>query len=142
PFAVLTWYDLDKLSTAILCDFLDSALQVPGCDVLYYRKQGEQWDEQLNAFRKKVVFCESPGPTFTERVQSAVEQTRAAHYHRIIVILEPHVAISPDFLGRIFGQLTFEDDCLVVGPTLDGRCFLIGMKSNHSDLFTSGEGDP
>ena len=71
-----------------------------------------------------------------------MEQARAGHYQKIVVILEHHPFITSHLLARVFDQLTYEDDCLVVGPTTDGRCYLVGMKANHADLFEPAGADP
>ena len=142
PFAALTWDDLDKLSAAIVHDLLVSAAKVPDCDVLFYRKPDEPPDEFLNPLRKKVKFCEVQGTSFAEEIRTAVEQAFAGQYRRVIVVLEYHPLITPRFFNKVFDRLTYEDDCLVVGPTIDGRCFLVGMKSNHCDLFASAGTDP
>jgi glycosyltransferase A (GT-A) superfamily protein (DUF2064 family) len=141
PFAALTWDDLDKLSTAIAHDLLVAATRVPDCDVFFYRKQDEPLDEFLNPLRKKVNFCEVQGESFAGEIRAAVDHAFASQYRRVIAVLEYHPLISQKFFSKIFDRLTFDEDCVVMGPTIDGRCFLIGMKSNHSDVFISADAD-
>ena len=46
------------------------------------------------------------------------------------------------FLARVVQQLAYEDDCVVVAPSLEGTCFLLGMKANHSSIFDKSDQDP
>ncbi len=142
PYASLPWDDVDKLFSAFLVDIIQSACRVPDTDVLFYRDPSEPLDEYLYPLRDKITFCNLEGGTFTEQVQSAVEKTFANGYSRVIVVLDNHPTLSAKAFMRIFEQLKYEDECVVLGPTIEGKTFLIGLKANQSQIFDEAEGDP
>ena len=142
PYASLPWDDLDALFSSFIVDILDHACSVPDADVLFYRNPSEPLDEYLYPLREKITFCDLQGETFAEQVYAAVEKTFADGYSRVIVLLDNHPTLSSKFFGRVFEQLKYEDDCVVVGPTVEGKCFLVGMKGNSSEVFHCTDEDP
>lgn len=142
PYASLPWDDLDALFSAFAVDVLYHASGVPETDVFFYRNPSEPQDEYLYRLRDRVKFCELQGASFAEQVDEAVRKSFADGYHRVVAVLENHPTISSGFLARVIEQLKYEDECVVVGPSLEGKCFLVGMKGNHRDLFECEETDP
>jgi len=142
PYAALPWEDLDALFTALLGDVLEHACRLTEVDVLLYRHQGDLSDAFLHPFGDRIKCSTLVNGSLSENVHHAVEAAFASLYQRVVVLLENHPIMDTPFLAKIVQQLSYEDDCLVVGPALEGGCFLIGMKSNHSELFEKTDQDP
>ena len=142
PFAALPWDDLDTLFTAMLGDVAEIACHVDFADVFLYRDGAELSDDILSHLRTRIEVCDLPPGSFSEQVQQAVENAFAQHYDRVVVVLDNHPLMTSTLLRNIFYQLEYEDDCIVLGPTVEGKCFLLGMKSNYSLLFSPEDGDP
>ena len=141
PYAALPWEDVDALSMAILGDVIEHSLQACNADVLFYRNPAEYSDEFLRPFRNRLKCFDLKDGSITSQVQGAVEQAFALHYSRVVIVLENSPLISPTLLSGIFSQLGCEDDCIVVGPTLDAQVYLVGLKSRHDVLFEAGGPD-
>lgn len=142
PYATLPWEDLDALFTGLLGDILDQASRLKEVDVVLYRKQSEMSDDFLLPFRDRVKFLDEVHNSFTENVHHAVDHAFGGLYHRVVVILDNHPMMDAPFLARVVQQLAYEDDCLVVAPSLEGTCFLVGMKANHGSIFEKTDQDP
>jgi hypothetical protein len=142
PYAKLPWDDLDALFTGLLGDLLEQACRLKDVDVLLFRKKSELSDDFLLPFQNRVKRFDEAHGSFTENVQHAVDQAFAAHYHRIVVLIDNHPLIDAPFLARVVQQLAYEDDCVVVAPSLEGTCFLVGMKANHGSIFDRTDHDP
>ncbi|HYQ87299.1 MAG TPA: DUF2064 domain-containing protein [Bacteroidota bacterium] len=142
PYAALPWEDLDALFTALLGDVLEHACRLSDADILLYRHQADLSDDFLHPFGDRIKCSTLLNGSLTENVHHAVEAAFAGLYQRVVVLLENHPVLDTAFLAKIVQQLSYEDDCLVVGPALEGGCFLIGMKSNHSELFEKTDQDP
>lgn len=142
PFAALPWDDLDALFTAFLGDIIQNACQIAEVDVLLYRNPSELSDDFLAPFRERVILYDVVDGSFTRQVQHAVDESFLNHYDRIVVLLENHPIVNPYLIRRMLGMLTHDDDCVVITPTIEGRCLMLGMKTNHSWVFEDSEGDP
>jgi len=142
PFASLPWDALDLLASAILSDLIENALRVPKTDVLLFRNPNRRVDDALLRFHSEVGFRDSHAPLFGNMVQGAVQEAFDEGYQRVIAVLDNQPTYAPRMFQRLFSQLGYEHECLVVGPTVEGRCYLIGMKSDYHDLFDSQQFDP
>jgi hypothetical protein len=142
PYASLPWGAIDTLFSAFVVDVLNHASQVAGTDVIFYRNAGEPLDEFLYPLRDKVVFADLPGGTFAEQVRYAVEKAFADGYGRMIVVLDNHPTLPAKMFERIFAQLAYEEECVVVGPSREGKNFLIGLKAEYEGLFDTAGADP
>ena len=131
----LTWRDLDVFYNMMLDDVVAGALQLLNTDVYTDLNNVQTSDEFENRFLTRMNILPSTGGSLTERVHRGIEMAYSQQYQRVIVLLKIHPLIHRDVLERIFGMLTCEEDCLVVTPTDEGKYLLVGMKSNHSDLF-------
>jgi hypothetical protein len=141
-YAALPWADLQTLFAAFVGDLLMSVSHLESTDVLVYRDPAEWSDEDFHPFRHMVKLFELTGDRFTDQVARAIDQAFRAGYGRVVVTLENDPRLTAGFLGSLFDQLGFEDDCAVLAPTREGRPALVGFKSNHSRVFDSMEGDP
>ena len=142
PYAALPWDDLDALFNALLGDSIENVCQLGEVDVLLYRNEKDLSDDFLAPFKSRVRCCDLLEKSFTEEIQHAIETAFAEHYHRVLVMLENNPVGIPRRLRRMLEQLGQEDDCVVLNPTVEGKCSSIGMKSNHGWVFDHQEGDP
>jgi hypothetical protein len=141
-YAALPWADLHTLFTAFVGDLLMTASHLESTDVVVYRDPAEWTDAYFLPFRHMVRLVDFSGGRFSEEVGRALEQAFRQEYGRVVLILENDPTITSGFLSHLFDQLGFEDDCVVLAPTLDGRPGLLGFKSNQSKIFDCAEGDP
>ncbi|MBI5022318.1 MAG: hypothetical protein HZB59_12855 [Ignavibacteriales bacterium] len=142
PLATLPWDDLDALYTAFLSDTLRVAIQLFDVDVLVYRNTKEISDDFFLSYKYRVKLFELDEEPMAEQVQQAVEDAFQVGYQRVTVLLENNPLITDKLLRLTFTQLGFEDDCIVYGPTDEDRCYLVGMKADHSSIFKIIESDP
>jgi rSAM/selenodomain-associated transferase 1 len=68
-----------------------------------------------------------------ERLQRAIEQTLHGLTHRMIVVGTDCPELTTDIIESAFASLSSHD--VVIGPTMDGGYYLIGMSEPHSCLF-------
>ncbi len=141
-FATLPWEELDSLFTAIIGDFVKNASGMVNVDILIYRNPQELSDDFFLPFRQRIQLFDLTNAPLTDQVCSAVENTFHHGYQNVVIILDNNPLISRALLRKTYIQLGYEDDCIVVGPTIEGKCYLIGMKMDHSRIFDSTEGDP
>ncbi len=142
PFASLPWEDIDALFTAFVEDLLATMRHLSGIDVLVYRNPEELSDDFFSSFRQMIQLCDMDDRIFSHMVEQAIDSAFQSGYQSVVVLLDNSPLITPEFLQKTFDQLGYEDDCFVVCPTFEGRCALVGMKSNHSKIFDTGGGDP
>ncbi len=142
PFAALPWDDLDALFTAFVADLLGNAAKVAKADVLFYRNPASAVDEYLYQLEDRITIRESNGPSFSSQVCHAAQDAFAGGYQRIVTVLDNQPTLSPRLFSRLFEQLKYEHECFVVGPTAEGKCYLIGMKADHSEIFSPTGADP
>ena len=142
PYASFPWSAIDTLFSAFLIDVLHHAVNVPGAEVFLYRDPSEPLDEFLYPMRDFVRFRELVGEKYSSQVRNAIDKTFAEGFQRVIVLLDNHPTLLSGYFTTVLEQLTHEDECIVVGPTVEGRCFLLGMKGNQSDLLENSVEDP
>jgi len=142
PFASLPWDDLDALYTALLGDTLRNVSQLSDVDILVYRNEREISDDYFASNRHRVRLLNLTEAPLAGQIRSAIENAFASNYQRVMIILDYNPLVHQATYERVFEQLRYEDDCIVVGPTREGKCFLIGMKLNHGKLFDASDGDP
>lgn len=142
PYASLPWGAIDTLFSAFIVDVLNHASGVAGTDVIFYRNAGEPLDEFLYPLRDKVLFSDLPVGTFAEQVRYAVERAFADGYGRMIVVLDNHPTLPTQMFERIFAQLAYDDECVVLGPSREGKNFLVGLKADYEELFECTSADP
>src|SRR5271167_4073552 len=134
-FASLPWEDIDALFTAFVEDLLTTLRHIAGVDVLVYRNPEELPDDFFSSFRQMVHLFDINNRVFSHMVEHAVDSAFQSGYQSVVVLLDNSPLIMPEFLQKAFSQLGYEDDCFVLCPTFEGRCALVGMKSNHSKIF-------
>ncbi len=142
PYAALPWEDIDALFTAFLGDVIQNACQLPHVDVLLYRNSRELSDDFLAPFRQRVRCIETQEDSLSQEIYRAVDQAFLDHHNRVLVVIDNHPIYSPLLFKRMLDQLGGEDDCVVINPTIQGKCSIIGLKTNHCWLFDTADGDP
>jgi hypothetical protein len=142
PLAALPWEDIDILFTAMLGDVVRNASQIECTDIIVYRNSAEYSDDYFLPFRSKIQLVDLQDIPIAEQIQAGIENGFRNSYHRLVVLLDNNPLITTAALSRVFDNLRYEDDCLVISPTPEGKCSLIGMKMDHSELFESGQSDP
>lgn len=141
-FSALPWEDIDALYTAFVGDLLMAASHLEATDVLVYRDAEELSDDYFLPFRHMIRLLDAHERPFPEQIERAIDGAFRENYLRVLVLLDNNPTLKPESIRRLFDQLTYEDDCLVISPTLEGRCSIVGMKSNHARLFESSQEDP
>ncbi|HUL44616.1 MAG TPA: DUF2064 domain-containing protein [Bacteroidota bacterium] len=141
-FSALPWDDIDALFTAFIHDLLAVVSHLTRVDILVYRDSEEVADEFFFSFRRMIRLLDLDDKPYPEQVERAVHEAFQSGYLRVVTLLDNSPLISPKRLQHVFQQLTYEDDCIVVGPTEDGKCSLLGMKADYGKLFDSDNGDP
>ena len=136
PFASLPWDDIHELSLAMAGDLLTNVSHVARCDVHWYHGPSDNPEGLFRSSPENVVPRESAITERAELFRSAIQSAFADHYERVIVLLENQPTYAPPLFDKLFSQLNFEDECIVVGPTLEGKCYLIGMKTDYSRIFS------
>jgi len=141
-YAALPWNDLHALFSAFLADLLMTASHLEATDVLVYRDPAEWSVEEFLPFRQMMNLFDLPGGGFCNQVGRAINQAFTQEYGRVVAVLENDPTISAAFLAGLFNQLGYEDDCVVLTPTREGKPAIIGFKANHTKVFDPVEGDP
>jgi glycosyltransferase A (GT-A) superfamily protein (DUF2064 family) len=142
PYASLPWGAIDALFSAFAVDVLTQACAVRDADVLFFRNPSDPLDEFLTPLRDNITFGDLTGGTFTEQVQAAVERAFAEGFDRVIALLDNHPTLTASLFERIFAQLKYEDDCVVLGPTAEGKTYLLGLKGHQGELLDTSKVDP
>lgn len=137
PLASLPWDDIDALYTAFLSDTLRVAIQMFDVDVLVYRNAKDISDDFFLSYKYRVKLHNLTEDPVAEQAQQAIENAFRLGYQRVTLLLENNPLINHKLLRLAFAQLGYEDDTIVFGPTDDGKCYLLGMKSDHSSVFSS-----
>ncbi len=137
PYSGLPWTDLDALYSAMFDDVLETALALPSLDVFVLKNEQEFSNEFLTRLNAKIQILEHPNTTLNEQVRFTFDTLFSNKYEQIVLLLEPNPLTTKADLRNAFELLQYDDDCLVVGQSSDGKCYLLALKSNHSDIFES-----
>jgi hypothetical protein len=141
-FSGLPWNDVDALFTAFVGDLLMTASHLEGTDVFVYRKPSDISDDFFIPFRHMIQLVEVTDRPFADQVERAIDSAFRMNYNHVVVLLDNDPSLKANFLRTVYDYLGYEDDCVVLCPTREGRSILIGMKTNHSKIFDSAKGDP
>lgn len=104
--------------------------QLPAQKALYYADFLEPEDIWENNIYQKFV---QKGSDLGERMLEAFATGFAAGYERICIIGSDCFELADEIIEEAFEKLNAVD--LVVGPSLDGGYYLLGMKALHPELF-------
>ncbi len=142
PYAALPWEDLDMLFTAMLGDLVEIVCQSGIGDVFVFRDGKLMSDDIFSRFRGKIQIRDLPQGSFAEQVQQVIDAIFAQRYERVLLVLENNPLLPLATVRSVFQQLEYEDDCVIYGPTTDGKCSFLAVKSNYGSLFAADGGDP
>lgn len=105
---------------------LEDTAALGGCEV--------HWFERGPVHRADGCRHEQHGGDFGERLVNAVDELRAAGYTRIVVIGRDCPALTAADVACAFERLR-RGDAAVLGPALDGGCYLIGLQAGQADFL-------
>ncbi|MDI6767213.1 MAG: DUF2064 domain-containing protein [Bacteroidota bacterium] len=142
PFSALPWEDLDAIYTALVWDMIQNASLLRDIDILFYRSKKEFSDDFVLPFKQKVTPRDLDDSPINTQIQQAIDDAFMMNYQRVVLVLDNNPYLAPKILIRAYDQLGYDDDCVVLGPTFEGNYFLIGMKANHSNVFSCTDIDP
>ena len=142
PYAALPWEDLDRLSAALVSDLIEQACQVSIADVfLIYHPAVRPSDEFLRNFEDRVRYIELSDSTVPLNYSFLAEFTSAQPYQRLILVFENYPLLSSQLFMKTFSHLGSEEEKIVLGQTLDGDCFYLGLRSPYQGFFEEGGQD-
>jgi glycosyltransferase A (GT-A) superfamily protein (DUF2064 family) len=130
------------LYEGFLKDTINSALKLPGCDVILSLTDdppiaGESLYEipffrdsvDINHHNLITQFHNQPLGTFGERMKDAIEWVRSQYsYDRIIILGADSPHIQPAILEQARNLLSYYE--AVIGPSAVGGIYLIGLRDN------------
>ncbi|MBC7689159.1 MAG: TIGR04282 family arsenosugar biosynthesis glycosyltransferase, partial [Aquabacterium sp.] len=106
--------------------------KINGDKFLYYSDEVEQNDIWSNErFIKKV----QQGGDLGERMGNAFTELFKAGYHKLIIIGSDCIELDEALIGQAFKLLA--DHKVVIGPSLDGGYYLLGLSEYIPALFTN-----
>jgi hypothetical protein len=142
PYTTMPWDDLDAFFAACLGDLIENASRINDGDVHIHRNPAELSDDFFRLFGDRVKCFDMPDGSIAHQVQSAVDMAFTQQYKRVVVVLDNRPTISTKNLFDMLNHLGYEDDSIVVGSTVEGRCYILAMRTNHSDIFEHAADDP
>jgi len=105
------------------------ASQVEATRFLYYDSEiNFQDDWSQNLFEKKIQVTGDLGSRMSDAFETCLERC-----NKVLIIGSDCPELSLAFIESAFRKLEFAD--VVIGPTLDGGYYLLGMKAHHDFLF-------
>jgi uncharacterized protein len=128
----------DEKAMSIYYQLLDftqkSTLQVKSEKWLFYSDFIDTQDFWDSAdFEKKM---QSEGDLGI-RMENAFKSAFSAEAQKVLIIGSDCPELTPEIINTAFSQLNMHD--FVLGPTLDGGYYLLGMKSMNSEIFKNIE---
>jgi len=113
-----------------LCEYTRQLLLEIDCDRYIFYDQSiiedDEWDEQH--FHKKIQQIGDLG----DRIHHAFDEV-LANYDKVLIIGSDCPQIQKTHIDLAFESLNHTD--IVIGPSLDGGYYLLGMKDDQSYLF-------
>lgn len=120
-----------NLYECFLLDTLEIMRQVPGVErVLAYLPEDAR--DYFNRLAPDMALIPQRGASLGERLDNLLNDTLLSGYEQCIAINSDGPSLPVEYLVSSFTQLESCD--VVLGPTLDGGYYLIGMKHPHSRL--------
>lgn len=135
PYAGIPWTELDALFFAMFDDVIETASSLDYIDLHILKAEQDFSNDFLSRLGSKVNVIDLPQSAKNEEVHYAFDLMFANKYEHVIVLLEPHPLVTNHDLRSAFGLLQYDDDSIVIGQHANGKYFLVGLKSDHSDMF-------
>lgn len=122
-----------NLYKAFLRDTLDLAREI-ACKhkILAYDSHGES-PSYLKKIAPRHTFYKQKGACLGERMHNAFRFAKDAGASKMVIIGSDSPSLPASSINKAFGLLDHVD--LVLGPSLDGGYYLIGLKSPCAGLF-------
>jgi len=98
--------------------------------VVYYSEkiaENDLWNSSL--YKKEVQFGDDLGVKMEYAFQTAFEN----NYEKVLLIGSDLYDLEPSHINEAFEKLKNKD--VVIGPTLDGGYYLVGLKKNYPEIF-------
>lgn len=115
----------------ILLEHTESVLQTIPCDkVVYYSEEIQQKDLWSEAFYQKKL---QKGSDLGTRMKHAFEMAFKDSYEKVVIVGSDLYDLNSTHIENAFKAL--EQHELVIGPSLDGGYYLLGMKKLHPSVF-------
>ena len=126
----------EDLRRAILLDTLDVARQVSAVDLAILFAPVSATAELTNlAGDATVGLIPQRGDALGERLDNAFSDLFARHYTGVVIMGSDLPTLPPTHVESAVSALTRQVDPVVLGPTLDGGYYLIGLRKHHPELF-------
>ena len=124
--------DKDALKIyTLLLQHTESVLhKAPSDKVVYYSEEIQNkdlWDDAV--YQKKL----QKGADLGERMQNAFEDAFKDSYEKVVIVGSDLFDLKPTHIENAFTALENHD--VVLGPSLDGGYYLLGMKKMHPAVF-------
>ena len=124
--------DKDALKIyTLLLQHTESVLHKVSSDkVVYYSEEIQNkdlWDDAV--YQKKL----QKGADLGERMQNAFEDAFKDSYEKVVIVGSDLFDLKPTHIENAFTALENHD--VVLGPSLDGGYYLLGMKKMHPAVF-------
>ncbi|MDK1031211.1 MAG: DUF2064 domain-containing protein [Planctomycetia bacterium] len=122
-----------KLYRSFIMDLCEQYAQLSvRSRVLVYAPRGARRDMELLASRHWRLTAQQ-GPTFGHALAGFFDQGFRCGYRRIVAMVTDCPTVPPEFVVSAFDRLMVVDT--VLGPTMDGGVFLIGMSVERPEMF-------
>lgn len=121
-----------NLYKAFIKDTLDIAKEVD-CEEKYLAYFSKKSPKLLKKISKGFKFYKQRGGDIGERMHNAFKYAKAKNAKEIIIIGSDAPTLPFTFINNAFKQLNNYD--IVLGPSLDGGYYLIGLKNPCFEIF-------
>jgi hypothetical protein len=135
PLAGIPWTDTDILFTAMLGDVVECASKIEYAKIALYRDANELSNDFLAKFCERVECLDVIKDLFPNQIRHGFENVFSQGYSHVVAILENNPLLAPELIHRIFRQLHYDDDCIILVVSGEGKVLLIGMKTDYSSIF-------
>ncbi len=135
PYSGLPWTDLDALFFAMFDDVIELVNSMSAIDLYVVKSSADISNEYMHKSGFNAQIIESQGKTIGEEIHHVFDTMFSKKYEQVVILLDPNPLVTKRELRVVFDILHYDDDCIVVGEYGDGKYYLLGLKSNHSDVF-------
>jgi len=127
--------DGTDLRRAILLDTLDVVQRVPDVERVLVFAPGSVGDEIASLADGKFHVLPQRGGDLGERIEHAFADLFALGYSAVAIIGSDLPTLPGEHVERGIDVLRREVDPVVLGPSTDGGYYLVGLRSNHPEIF-------
>ncbi|MBI5184706.1 MAG: TIGR04282 family arsenosugar biosynthesis glycosyltransferase [Nitrospinae bacterium] len=130
--------DSARLQEALILDTVFKARDIPGIDAFIGcpPSDGKSFFKDLQKKTGIGTFLQK-GETLGEKIQNVFREKFGQGYEKVAVIGVDSPTFPPEFLTE--AALALDESDAVVGPTVDGGYYLVGMKGNFKPILPDGD---